>query len=68
MNKFYSHASKGKSVAVALSDAQREMIQEFRENFSPYYWAGFLVIGDGTRQINFGATKTYKSAASQRLR
>jgi CHAT domain-containing protein len=68
MNKFYSHAGQGKSVAVALSDAQREMIQEFGENFSPYYWAGFLVIGDGTRQLNFGATKTDKRAASQRLR
>ncbi len=68
MSKFYSHATKGKSVAVALSDAQREMIQEFGENFSPYYWAGFLVIGDGTRQIDFGATKTDKRAASQRLR
>jgi len=68
MNKFYSHATQGKSVAVALSDAQREMIQEFGESFSPYYWAGFLVIGDGTRQINFGATKTDKRAASQRLR
>lgn len=68
MGKFYEHVGRGKSVAVALSDAQREMIQEFGENFSPYYWAGFLVMGDGTRQISFGATKTDKGAASQRLR
>ncbi len=68
MGKFYEHVGRGKSVAVALSDAQREMIQEFGENFSPYYWAGFLVMGDGTRQISFGATKADKGAASQRLR
>lgn len=68
MGKFYEHVGRGKSVAVALSDAQREMIQEFGETFSPYYWAGFLVMGDGTRQISFGATKADKGSASQRLR
>jgi hypothetical protein len=54
MGKFYSQLSKGKSVSDALRDAQLEMIQDFGKQFPPYYWAGFSVIGDGTKRTPLG--------------
>jgi len=57
MSFFYEHLAAGLEVREALRQAQLDFINEFGDKAQPYYWAGFEVIGDGTRQINF---KTYK--------
>jgi CHAT domain-containing protein len=57
MSFFYEHLAAGLEVREALRQAQLDFIKEFGDKAQPYYWAGFEVIGDGTRQINF---KTYK--------
>lgn len=61
MGKFYSQLSKGKNVSDALRDAQLEMIQDFGKQFPPYYWAGFSVIGDGTKRTPLGPSAAITS-------
>ena len=58
MAHFYRQIATGKSVAEALRSAQMEMLKEFGSDMPPYYWAGFTVIGDGKRQINFTQTRS----------
>ncbi len=57
MTRFYQQIANGKSVAEALRGAQLAMLAEFGSDMQPYYWAGFTVIGDGTRKIDFTTTK-----------
>jgi CHAT domain-containing protein len=58
MKHFYEEIAHGKNVAEALKEAQLTMLREFGSDLQPYYWAGFTVIGDGRRQINFTKTNT----------
>ncbi len=58
MKHFYEEIARGRDVAAALRDAQLTMLREFGSELQPYYWAGFTVIGDGRRQINFTKTNT----------
>jgi len=64
MEDFYEHLAKGKSIASALRSSQLQFIQTYGDKASPYLWAGFEVIGDGTRTIT---TKT-KGAELQAAR
>jgi CHAT domain-containing protein len=52
MSFFYEHLAAGLEVREALRQAQLDFVKEFGERAQPYYWAGFEVIGDGTRRIN----------------
>ena len=45
MLSFYGHLKDGKSVALALTLAQRELIKS-RATEHPYFWAPFMVMGD----------------------
>ena len=51
MEGFYHHLAKGESIAVALRSSQLEFIETYGEKANPNLWAGFEVIGDGTRTI-----------------
>jgi CHAT domain-containing protein len=53
MKRFYSNLAKGVDRAVALQKAKLELIQQFGDDAVPYYWAGFTLVGDGSRQIKF---------------
>ncbi len=57
MQHFYEQIAAGRTVADALREAQLKMLTEFGSGFQPYYWAGFTVIGDGRREINFTKTE-----------
>jgi CHAT domain-containing protein len=57
MKHFYEQIAAGKTVAEALRQAQLTMLTEFGSGLQPYYWAGFTVIGDGRRKIDFSKTK-----------
>lgn len=57
MTHFYQQIAAGKTVAGALRDAQLGMLTEFGSDMPPYFWAGFTVIGDGDKKINFAKTK-----------
>jgi CHAT domain-containing protein len=51
MESFYEHLSKGLPVREALRRAQLDFVAAYGDKAHPYYWAGFEVIGDGTRRI-----------------
>jgi CHAT domain-containing protein len=52
MSHFYKHVALGETVAESLRGSQMEMLAEFGGDTKPYFWAGFTVIGDGTRKIS----------------
>jgi CHAT domain-containing protein len=58
MESFYEHLAVGFSVSEALRQAQLDFIKDYGPKAQPNLWAGFEVIGDGTRSVNFGTNKT----------
>ena len=58
MESFYHHLTAGLTVSESLRQAQLDFIRDYGEKAVPYLWAGFEVIGDGTRRINFATDKT----------
>jgi CHAT domain-containing protein len=52
MSHLYKHIALGETVAESLRASQMEMLAEFGGDTKPYFWAGFTVIGDGTRKIS----------------
>jgi CHAT domain-containing protein len=65
---FYEHLAAGFEVREALRQAQLDFIKEFGDKAQPYYWAGFEVIGDGTRRINFKTNKLNLGPAKANIR
>jgi CHAT domain-containing protein len=47
MRRFYGHLSKGTDRSVALQRAKIDSMREFGWNAVPFYWAGFVMVGDG---------------------
>jgi CHAT domain-containing protein len=63
MEDFYQHLAKGESIALALRSCQLEFIKTYGEKARPHLWAGFEVIGDGTRTIVTTSQHTELQAA-----
>jgi CHAT domain-containing protein len=63
MESFYEHLAAGLSVSEALRQAQLDFIKDYGPMAKPSLWAGFEVIGDGTRRINFATNKPDTRAA-----
>jgi CHAT domain-containing protein len=53
MESFYEHLKEGSNVNEALQKAQRDFVKDYGDKAKPELWAGFEVIGDGTRRFNF---------------
>ena len=53
MESFYEHLKDGMSVNEALRHAQLDFIKVYGEKAKPNLWAGFEVIGDGTKRFTF---------------
>ena len=68
MGFFYEHFAAGLSVSESLRQAQIDFIREYKGKAQPYYWAGFEVIGDGTRRITLETSKLNPQAARTDLR
>jgi len=68
MESFYGYLAKGVQVREALRLAQADFIKSFGEKARPYYWAGFEVIGDGTRRITSETQKSNLRSARTDLR
>ncbi len=47
MNAFYSGLRQGQSKAKALQQAQQQLINSDAQRNHPYYWAPFILIGNG---------------------
>jgi hypothetical protein len=48
MEQFYMHLQEGQSKAAALRQAQMETRERYPH---PYYWAGFVLVGDGYGRV-----------------
>jgi CHAT domain-containing protein len=68
MEGFYQHLAKGESIATALRSSQVEFIETYGEKANPSLWAGFEVIGDGTRTIATNTRQAQLQAARTHLR
>jgi CHAT domain-containing protein len=51
MRRFYEQLSAGRKRADALVYAKRDMIRKFGPRATPYYWAGFVMEGTGSRSL-----------------
>ena len=56
MESFYEHLKGGLTVKEALRQAQLDFIKNYGDKAKPNLWAGFEVIGDGTKRFTFEKT------------
>jgi CHAT domain-containing protein len=68
MGFLYEHLAAGMSVSESLRQAQVDFIRDYGSKAQPYYWAGFEVIGDGTRRITLETHKSNSRATGAGLR
>ena len=54
MRRFYAQLGQGIDRASALRNAKIEMLERFGDQALPYHWAGFTMVGDGSRPIAWG--------------
>ena len=51
MERFYRYIAAGEDKGSALRHAQMDLIAEFGDRALPLYWAGFILVGDGSAKI-----------------
>ena len=51
MERFYRHIAEGEDKGFALRHAQMDLLAEFGDQALPFYWAGFVMVGDGSGSI-----------------
>jgi CHAT domain-containing protein len=51
MQHFYRYIADGEDTGSALRHAQLDLIKQFADQALPFYWEGFIMIGDGSRSI-----------------
>src|SRR5215467_2952619 len=51
MLHFYRHLSEGQDEGRALQQAKLELLQQFRDQAAPFFWAGFTLAGETSRSI-----------------
>ena len=53
MKAFYTHLAQHEDKALALAQAKRDMLEHYGDP-SPYYWAPFVLVGEGAQPVSFG--------------
>jgi CHAT domain-containing protein len=56
MEAFYRHLALGEAKGQALRLAKVDMLRRFGNAVPPIYWAGFVLVGDGSGKVAFGGT------------
>ncbi len=51
MQHFYRYIADGEDKRSALRHAQMDLISEFGDQAMPFYWAGFIMVGDGSSGV-----------------
>lgn len=59
MEIFYEHLKSGQDKATALRNAKREFMQLRPEYAAPFYWSGYILMGDTTALEVEGSTAIY---------
>jgi CHAT domain-containing protein len=53
MKAFYGHLAQHEDKAEALAHAKRDILARYGD-IAPYYWAAFVLVGDGAKGVSFG--------------
>ena len=53
MQHFYQHLAEGHDKATALREAKLDLLRKFGGDAAPFYWAGFILTGEGATPIAF---------------
>jgi len=51
MERFYQHLVQGENAGTALRGAKLDLLAEYGDQVTPFYWAAFVAIGDASRPI-----------------
>ena len=51
MERFYQHLAEGKDKSSALRDAKLDLLNQYGEQVSPFYWGAFVIAGDGSTPV-----------------
>jgi CHAT domain-containing protein len=51
MQHFYRYIADGEDKGSALRHAQLDLIKEFGHQALPFFWAGFVMVGDSSTSI-----------------
>jgi CHAT domain-containing protein len=51
MERMFAHAKDGVSQAEALALAERDLMNETVGRQNPYWWAAFMIVGDGAKPL-----------------
>jgi len=54
MEHFYSHIAEGQEKDEALRQAKLDLLVKYGKQVPPYYWAAFVLVGDGGATISLG--------------
>jgi CHAT domain-containing protein len=57
MQRFYRHIADGEDKGSALRRAQMDLIAEFGDQALPFYWVGFIMVGDGSGRIGVSSNR-----------
>jgi len=57
MERFYTHIAQGQEKAEALRQAKLDVLAKYGKQVPPYYWGGFILVGDGGAPIALGAAQ-----------
>jgi hypothetical protein len=60
VTRFYEELANGRTAAAALGVAQRSMREDPSTRW-PYYWAGFVLVGDGETGIELQRRRNFTS-------
>jgi CHAT domain-containing protein len=55
MERFYTHIAEGQDKELALRQAKIDLLTRYDRQMPPYYWAAFVLVGDGASPISLGA-------------
>jgi len=51
MERFYQHLADHEDASSALRDAKLDLLKEYGNQVSPFYWAAFIPVGETSRPI-----------------
>jgi CHAT domain-containing protein/tetratricopeptide (TPR) repeat protein len=55
MESFYTHVAQGQDSTAALRQAKLDLLEQHGRQVPPYYWAAFVLVGDGATPIQLAA-------------
>ncbi len=65
MERLYRYIADGEDKGSALRHAQIDLVREFGDQAVPFYWAGFIMVGDGSGKIRVSANRASKPVSGR---